>query len=79
MNIVEATKNALEQGIGITNKYLRNINCYLLPTNTDECYLIVPAGYSHKEDKKVAARWNPKAADILSNDWEVMEVKPWFL
>ena len=77
MNIIEATKAAMEQGCGIIKKDLKKAGYYLLPTNTSECYLFIPIGYSHKEnkeeDKKVAARWNPHAADILSDEWELTE------
>ncbi len=73
MNIVEATQKALEKGVGITNTSFKKIECYLLPTNTKECYMIVPIGYSHTKKRRTAARWNPHAADILADDWEITE------
>lgn len=73
MNIVEATKEALKKGFGITNSSLKKIECYLLPTNTKECYMIIPIGYSHVKKRKTAARWNPHAADIIADDWEVVK------
>lgn len=73
MNIIDATKQAMEQGRGMTNSSLKEINCYLLPTNTSECYIVMPNNYKHTEKRKVAARWNPHAADIIAEDWEVTE------
>lgn len=71
MNIVEATKEAMKAGKGITNSVCKECGDYLLPTNTDECYLIIPVGYSHTKGMRVAARWNPHADDILAEDWEL--------
>ncbi len=73
MDIIIATKKALDKAVGITNGKLKAIGCYLLPTNTNECYLVIPDKYTHKSKRKVAARWNPRAADILSEDWELRE------
>ena len=40
MNIIEATRKALKEGVGIKNKNDITQN-YLLPTNTRECYIVV--------------------------------------
>lgn len=71
MNIIEATREAMDKGVGI-----RNTSCkhnYLLPTNTKECYLVIPIGYTlgSNYEKIPAPRWNPKAEDILKEDWEL--------
>lgn len=71
VNIVEATKKALEQGTGIINEKLEAANYYILPTNTAECFLLIPIGLTHASQEKVCPRWNPKATDILSDDWQV--------
>ena len=57
MDIIEATRQALEQNVGIRNNSLKNIDCYLLPTNTDVCFMVVPNGYSHKSQRKTADRF----------------------
>lgn len=73
MNIIEATKEALDRGIGIRNSVCKQCNNYLLPTNTYEGYFVIPIGYSINDydGKKPAPRWNPRAMDILSSDWEL--------
>ena len=70
MNIIEATRKALKEGVGIKNKNDITQN-YLLPTNTRECYIVVPIGFAVGNNTKAIPRWNPKAEDILSNDWEL--------
>ena len=76
MNIVKATKEAVRLGIGITNQQCKKSGVYLLPTNTDECFLVIPVGCKFPETSgRVAPRWNPKARDILSDDWELSAKK----
>ena len=70
MNIIEATREAMRRGVGITNASMRKRGFYVLPTNTDECYLIVPKGWKIGHGVP-APRWNPRAEDILTEDWEV--------
>ena len=79
MNIIEATRKALKEGVGIKNKNDITQN-YLLPTNTRECYIVDaagltatqnPIGFAVGNNTKAVPRWNPKAEDILSNDWEL--------
>lgn len=72
MNIIEVTGKALTEGVGIANpEIIKRANSYLLPTNTDECYFIIPLGYKTGDNRRPAVRWNPKASDILRNDWEL--------
>lgn len=73
MNIIEATKQAMEQGKGIINSDLEKFELYLLPTNTTECFLVIPFGFNVKQKRRAACRWNPHAGDILRDDWELWE------
>ena len=77
MNIIEATEKALEKGVEIQNTISQRANSYLLPTNTNECYLVIPIGYKLDSDYKrtPAPRWNPKAEDILKDDWELYPIE----
>ena len=69
MNIIEATKLATEQGKGIINGECMQAEIYLLPTNLCLGFMIIPFGYKHIEDNK--PRWQPKAKDIIADDWEL--------
>lgn len=73
MDIITATKEALKKGVGIVNGRTKASQLYLLPTNTKECFLAIPFEYTHKSVRKVGARWNPHAEDILADDWELWE------
>ena len=70
MNVVEATKKALEKSVGMTRPSFKN-NWYLIPTNTNECYVSMPIGYGVESSQRPAVRWNPHAEDILADDWEL--------
>ncbi|MGN0181450.1 MAG: MW1434 family type I TA system toxin [Candidatus Ornithomonoglobus sp.] len=72
MNIIEATKEAMQAGKGITNTEWRSHDFYLLPTNTQECYLIIPINFS-VDHGRACPRWNPHAADILSEAWTIFD------
>lgn len=76
MNIIEATKQAMEKGVGLTRLSFQS-RCCLIPTNTKECYIVIPPnfklrGRSHG-DISAAPRWNPHAADILADDWIIVK------
>lgn len=74
MNIVEAVKKAMEQGKGIQNAKVKRAKVYLLPTNTTECFFVIPVGYRFLGNcPPPATRWQPQAEDILAEDWEVTE------
>lgn len=75
MNIIEATKEAIEKGIGIRNQHYKGD--YFLPTNTHECFLVMPIGYKLGEncERIPAPRWEPKAKDILNEDWELYPIE----
>lgn len=64
MNIFEATVKALEEG-----KRIRRQGAIITPTNTGECCLIEVEGLKKAPGK----RWQPKAEDLISDEWEVME------
>ncbi|MCL9969796.1 DUF2829 domain-containing protein [Anoxybacillus kestanbolensis] len=76
MNIQEATKLALEKGLCITRtgdelyKFMR-----IKPTDTPDCCIVFPSPeYERIAGKKIspAKRWNPKAEDLLADDWIVI-------
>lgn len=71
MDIVEATKAAMEQGKGITKADLRQMEIYLLPTNLYLGFMVVHIGYKYLDDNKPLPRWQPQASDILADDWEL--------
>lgn len=71
MNIIEATKLATEHGKGIINGECMQAEIYLLPTNLCLGFMIIPFGYKYIEDNKPAPRWQPKAKDIIADDWEL--------
>ncbi len=72
MNIIEATKEAMRVGKGIIKARQNNAGYYLLPTNTTECYILIPIGFSVNYGR-ACPRWNPNAADILSEEWELYD------
>lgn len=60
------------KGVDIANENTKNSGVYLLPTNTEECYIVIPVGVKYPETTiNMCPRWNPKAEDILSEDWEL--------
>lgn len=66
MNIIIATKKAIEKGVGITNIGTKKSGVYLLPTNTAECYIVIPVGVKYPNTSlNICPRWNPKASDII--------------
>ena len=71
MDIIEVTKAATEQGKGITNAELKRVALYLLPTNLYLGFTLMPFGYKYIDDNKPAPRWQPKAKDIIADDWEL--------
>lgn len=76
MNIQEATKLALEEGKYITRE-ANSFKAYrILPTNTDDCFVILVAkDYVERLGKNILSkRWNPKAKDIMANDWVVKDL-----
>lgn len=72
MNIIEATERAMIEGVGIARPCFKK-HCYVLPTNTAECYVVIPT--NEATGKKPSSRWNPHASDILANDWELTKAE----
>ena len=73
MDIIEATRTAMKEGKGIINMGWQDPKSYyLLPTNTTDCFLLTPIGFSATEGR-ACPRWNPRACDILSDKWEIYE------
>lgn len=64
MNIQEATKKALEEHKHIQRRAQK---IQIKPTDSEYCCLVW-----HPTKMEYGARWNPKAKDILADDWEVV-------
>lgn len=74
MNIQEATKVALEEGQFITRETEEFKAFRIQPTHTDDCFVVhISKEYVDQMGEKYipGKRWNPKAEDILANDWAV--------
>lgn len=67
MNIIEATKKAVDENKTIYRKSLPHIK--FVPTNSKNAAFIL---FSDDNDSPAGRMWNPMAKDILSNDWEVL-------
>ncbi|MFM2692318.1 Thoeris anti-defense Tad2 family protein [Lactococcus lactis] len=67
MNIIEATKKAVDENKAIYRKSLPHIK--FIPTNSKNAAFIL---FSDDNDSPAGRMWNPMAKDILSNDWEVL-------
>lgn len=68
MNIVEATKEAMSKGVGISREswHFGSDVFAIIPTNTTlNCIF-----YSVPFDRK-SPRWNPSADDLTADDWEL--------
>lgn len=66
MNIIEATKKAIEDNKAIYRK--SQVDIQFIPTNSGPlaCIVIV------SNTDKVGKFWNPNAKDILAEDWEII-------
>lgn len=70
MNIMEATKQALEKGAGI--KKSTSENYYFLPINASTSYRVMKIDGNDDENELLCQpNWNPTAEDILNEDWEL--------
>ncbi len=67
MNIIEATKKAVDENKAIYRKSLPHIK--FVPTNSKNAAFIL---FSDDNDRPAGRMWNPMAKDILSNDWQVL-------
>lgn len=68
MTIAEACKKAKKEGRGITRKSYGPRPIMLLPTNTDNCVMMIP----FHEEAFITKRWNPKLDDLMAEDWYVI-------
>ena len=69
MNIIEATRLSLETGKYITRKGTPFEEMFKFkPTNTSDCFIIENVDKSRRR-----VRWNPCAADILCENWELVD------
>ncbi len=66
MNIIKATKKAVDENKAIYRKTIPHIK--FVPTNSKNVAFIV---FSDNDDR-AGGMWNPMAKDILSDDWEVL-------
>lgn len=66
MNIYQATKEAMAKGMSITRNAI-----IITPTNGPECCLIEMA--NGRCEKLPGRCWNPKADDLMADDWELTE------
>lgn len=80
MNIIEATKKALEENKAITTPIDKERGTVFVPTNSGPLgIVIVPTKPGiekvegvYKEKWFSASKfWNPQASDILRDDWEL--------
>lgn len=81
MNIIEATKKALQENKAISNPDDLEGGLAFLPTNS-ECFgilLVTTEKILLKEDGKYkevwrepGRFWNPRANDLLREDWELL-------
>lgn len=80
MNIIEATKKALEENKAITNPIAKEVGIVFVPTNSGPLGIVIVGTepYPVKEngiyiEKKPAPQryWNPTGADLVREDWEL--------
>ncbi|MYY23739.1 Thoeris anti-defense Tad2 family protein [Ligilactobacillus salivarius] len=68
MYINQAVKKALKSRKGMTRE---NMDLILFPTSSDfGCILVVP--YEKSDIPITSVRWNPKAEDLLADDWKAL-------
>lgn len=65
MNVCEAVEKSLRE-----NKYISRPSFFdikIRPTNDPECCIV------YKKNKPSAKRWNPKAEDLMAEDWTITD------
>ena len=67
MNIIEATKKAVDENKAIYRKSFPRIK--FVPTNSKDAAFIL---FSDDNDRSAGRMWNPFANDILADDWEIV-------
>ncbi|USS87498.1 DUF2829 domain-containing protein [Fructilactobacillus hinvesii] len=76
MTIIEATKQAIEKKCGIARPFKGHVFSYLIPTNGSNAhYILIGLDRDGKFDGHDSKFWNPTADDILSDEWELYELK----
>ena len=80
MNIIEVTKKSLEENKAITNPDANEVGVVFVPTNSGPLGIVTVGiePYSVKEEGVYQEKWptplrfwNPMAADLLRDDWEL--------
>lgn len=66
MDIRSAIIQANAEGKYIYRKSERKFGIRVLPTNTQDCCLLIS-----DESDQVGKRWNPNANDLIATDWEI--------
>lgn len=76
MNIQEAIRLAIKSGEFITRSTKDFEPFRILPTDNYDCLIVYLAkGYEGNLNNFIPGkRWNPKAEDLLANDWEVKSI-----
>ncbi len=74
MNIIEATKQALEGNHFITRS--SSMMCYKLKPTNDNSAGYVSISRAHRLSSHWP-RWNPNADDILADDWILADDLEW--
>lgn len=73
MNIVDAVTKACEKKMSIRRKSWPQCIC-AVPTNShDGVILYSGIVYCGTPYRRVAPRWEPKAEDLIAQDWELMK------
>lgn len=65
MEIKKACLEAKKKGRGITRHSWMPQPITILPTNTEDCCLIL------SNDGRKIAKWNPRLDDLIADDWIV--------
>lgn len=67
MDINEAIRKAKESQKAIQRKEWREMNQAVIPTNSSYLGMFVVI----ENGKKGSRNWNPSAADLMADDWEL--------
>lgn len=70
MNIIDATKKAMQENMAITNPEDVSCGVAYLPTNSENLGFILVL-FKENMPKRHGKYWQPTGADILREDWEL--------
>lgn len=66
MDIRSAVIQANKKGKYIYRQSEKELKISILPTNTEDCCLLISA-----ENNQIGKKWNPNANDLIATDWEI--------